>query len=80
MSQVISFDDFIHGRFKPTGETIIVVSAEGKVLATIEPRHEPLPHTPEAFRDYDWGPPVPLPPGVEDFILESRDYGRLGKK
>lgn len=52
MSQVVSFDDFMHGRFtNGPGETLIVVNAEGRVLATVDTERFEYRGKPYPFRD-----------------------------
>ena len=80
MSQVVSFDDFMHGRFEKTGETIIVVNADGKVVTTIEPRHTPLGGAEYPFQNIDFAPPIDATIDGAALVIEEREYERSGKK
>jgi hypothetical protein len=80
MSKIVSWDDFSRGRFERTGETIIVVNAEGKIIATIEPRDAPPGGAPYPFHDIDFGAPVDLPFDPAELIIQERDLERSGKK
>lgn len=80
MSKVVTFDDFMHDRFEKTGETIIVVNAEGKVVTTIEPRQTPLGGSEYPFRNIDFGAPIDAAIDGAALIIEEREYERSGKK
>jgi hypothetical protein len=80
MSQVVSWDDFIHDRFEKTGETIVVINAEGRVVTTIEPRQTPLGGVENPFHNIDFGAPIDAAIDGAALIIEEREYERSGKK
>ena len=75
MSQIVSWDDFRHGRYERNGEPITIVDKDGKVITTIDPKRirsrregKPFP-----FRDFvfDDGPPLCSGEAVQA-VIEGR--------